>query len=71
MLYGKEENLVRPMASTTKIMTCILVLENGNLEDEVTVSSYAASQPKVHLGAPAGRRFVWEISSFPDVGVSQ
>ena len=57
VLYGKEENLVRPMASTTKIMTCILVLENGNLEDEVTVSSYAASQPKVHLGAPAGRRF--------------
>lgn len=57
VLYGKEEDLGRPMASTTKIMTCILVLENGNLEDEVTVSSYAASQPKVHLGAPAGRRF--------------
>lgn len=57
VLYGKEEDLVRPMASTTKIMTCILVLENGNLEDEVTVSSYAASQPKVRLGAPSGRRF--------------
>lgn len=57
VLYGKEENLIRPMASTTKIMTCILALENGSLQDEVTVSSYAASQPKVHLGAPAGRRF--------------
>ncbi len=57
VLYGKEEELVRPMASTTKIMTCILVLEHGNLDDEVTVSSYAAGQPKVHLGAPAGRRF--------------
>lgn len=57
VLYGKEEELIRPMASTTKIMTCILALENGSVDDEVTVSSYAASQPKVHLGAPAGRRF--------------
>lgn len=57
VLYGKEEDLTRPMASTTKIMTCILALEMGDLEDEVVVSSYAAGQPKVHLGAPAGRRF--------------
>ncbi len=57
ILYGKEENLARPMASTTKIMTCILALEMGNLEDEVVVSSYAAGQPKVHLGAPSGRKF--------------
>lgn len=57
VLYGKEEELARPMASTTKIMTCILALENCSLEDEVEVSSYAASQPKVHLGAPAGRKF--------------
>ncbi|MCI8886768.1 MAG: D-alanyl-D-alanine carboxypeptidase [Hungatella sp.] len=57
ILYGKEADLVRPMASTTKIMTCILALEQGNLEDEAEVSSYAAGQPKVHLGAPAGRRF--------------
>lgn len=57
VLYGKNEKAVRPMASTTKIMTCILVLENGNPEDEIVVSSYAAGQPKVHLGAPAGRRF--------------
>ena len=57
VLYGKEEDIVRPMASTTKIMTCILALEYGDPEDEVTVSSYAAGQPRVHLGAPAGRRF--------------
>ncbi len=31
ILYGKNEELVRPMASTTKIMTCIIALENGNL----------------------------------------
>lgn len=28
-----------PMASTTKIMTCILAIENGNLNDIVTVSN--------------------------------
>lgn len=50
VLYGKEENVVRPMASTTKIMTCILALEMGNLNDIVTVTSNAAAQPKVHLG---------------------
>lgn len=57
VLYGKEEEIIRPMASTTKIVTCILALERCDVEEEVVVSSYAASQPKVHLGAAAGRRF--------------
>lgn len=57
ILYGKEEDVALPMASTTKIMTCILALERGNLEDEVEISSYAASQPQVHLGAAKGERF--------------
>ena len=57
VLYGKEEDVALPMASTTKIMTCILALEHGNLEDEVEVSSYAASQPQVHLGMSKGDRF--------------
>ncbi len=58
VLFGKGEEIVRPMASTTKIMTCILALENGDPDDEVEVSSYAAGQPKVHLGAPSGRKFL-------------
>jgi len=45
------------MASTTKIMTCILALEKGNLEDVVTASEHAASQPKVHLGMRTGEQF--------------
>lgn len=57
ILYGKGEDLIRPMASTTKIMTCILALEYGHLDDTVTVSSYAAHQPEVHLGAPTGKQF--------------
>lgn len=57
VLYGKEEETILPMASTTKIMTCILALERGNPEDEVEASSYAASQPQVHLGMSKGDRF--------------
>ncbi len=57
ILYAKNADTFRPMASTTKIMTCILALEMCDLDDTVTVSAYAAGQPKVHLGAPAGRTF--------------
>ena len=57
VLYGKEEDVALPMASTTKIMTCILALELGELEDEVEISAYAASQPQVHLGVTKGDSF--------------
>ena len=57
VVYGKNEKEIRPMASTTKIMTCILALELGNLDDEVTFSSKAVSQPEVHLGAQKGEAF--------------
>ncbi len=57
ILFSKDGDVVRPMASTTKIMTCILALELGEPEEVVTVSAYAASQPKVHLGASEGDSF--------------
>lgn len=57
VLYGKNATEPRAMASTTKIMTCILILEQGNLEDIATASGYAASMPKVHLGAAEGETF--------------
>ena len=57
VLYGKEEDLVLPMASTTKIMTCILALEKGDMNEQVTVSSYAVSMPKVHLGMKMGETY--------------
>ena len=53
ILSEKNSEEIRPMASTTKIMTCILALEYGNLEDFVEVSSYAASMPKVKLNMRA------------------
>ncbi len=57
VLYGKAEEEEYPMASTTKIMTCIIALEYGNPEDTVTVSSYAASQPEVRLGIRSGETY--------------
>lgn len=61
VLYGKEEDVIRPMASTTKIMTCILALEAMKEEPEiVTVSENAAGQPKVHLGVTAGEEYYLE-----------
>lgn len=50
ILYGKEENKKRKMASTTKIMTAIVVLENANLDDIVTISSKAAGTGGSRLG---------------------
>ncbi len=57
VLYGKNENEIMAMASTTKIMTCITVLENVSLDDELTVSAYAASMPKVKLYIQKGERY--------------
>lgn len=43
VIWGKNEKQKRPMASTTKIMTAIVVLENTNLKDVVTISKKAAN----------------------------
>ena len=43
VLYAKNADSRRPMASTTKIMTAIVAIEKGGLEDKVKVSKRAAS----------------------------
>lgn len=57
VLYEKNGYDILPMASTTKIMTCIYTLENGNLDDVVTISANAAKQPKVRLGMQANQQY--------------
>ena len=58
VLLEKDGDIKRPMASTTKIMTCILALEHMKSEQEiVTASAEAASQPKVRLGVREGQQF--------------
>ena len=64
ILYGKNENDIRPMASTTKIMTCILALEAGGLDEFAEASSNAAAQPQVRLGVKKGERLVRSEISF-------
>ena len=49
VLWGKNEDTPLAMASTTKIMTAILVLEEGKLDDMVKVSSNAANTAKVRM----------------------
>ncbi len=57
VLLGKNENLPMANASTTKILTCIYILEVANMEDTVTISENAASQPKVRLGMKEGEKY--------------
>lgn len=57
ILFAKNAQEEMPMASTTKIMTCILALEEGNMSDQVAVSQEAASQPEVKLGMQTGQKF--------------
>ena len=58
VLFGKRGTDPMAMASTTKIMTCILALENGEEETVVTASAQAAAAPKVHLGVYEGEQFL-------------
>ena len=54
VIYGKEENTKRKMASTTKIMTCMVVLEKGELRDTVIVSKKAAGTGGSRVGLKTG-----------------
>lgn len=57
ILYEKNGQEFLANASTTKILTCILALENASLEEVVTVSSYAASMPDVQLHIKEGEKY--------------
>lgn len=77
VLFGKEEEKELPMASTTKIMTCLYAIEHGTLSDKVTFSQRAASAPKVRLGAKSGSQFLLSdllyalmLESYNDVAVA-
>ena len=54
ILYGKNENEKRKMASTTKIMTAIIIIENCNLNENVEVSKKAAETGGSRLGLKTG-----------------
>ncbi|MBR4083731.1 MAG: D-alanyl-D-alanine carboxypeptidase [Lachnospiraceae bacterium] len=57
VLYEKNGQEILAMASTTKILTCILTLEMADLEEWVDISAYASTMPKVKLGVTKGERY--------------
>lgn len=54
ILIGKNENQKKKMASTTKIMTALIVIEHTNLSDTVEISKKAASTGGSRLGLKTG-----------------
>lgn len=51
LLYSKNADKKVPMASTTKIMTCIIAIEYAPLDLKCKTSGYASSMPEVKLHA--------------------
>ena len=60
ILYGKNETMVFPMASTTKIMTLIVALEHNEPDQIVMASVGASAMPEVRLGVHEGERYRME-----------
>jgi serine-type D-Ala-D-Ala carboxypeptidase (penicillin-binding protein 5/6) len=56
VLYAHDERVPRPPASTTKVMTVLLALEAGTVDDIVTVSAQAAGMGGASLDLFAGQR---------------
>ena len=54
--YALRPNERRPIASTTKLMTALLTLERGGLDDIFTAPPYAADPIESKLGLQTGER---------------
>ncbi len=57
ILYQHASEKRLSPASLTKIMSALVILEQGNLADQATVSKNAARAPKTHLRLKAGEVF--------------
>lgn len=56
VLWERKSNTPLPMASTTKIMTCILALEQASQDEIVIASERAAAAPKVKMYLKPGEK---------------
>lgn len=54
VIYGKNENVKKAMASTTKIMTAMVVIQNTNLNNTVEISKKSAGTGGSRLGLKVG-----------------
>lgn len=60
VLYQQNANEPLPMASTTKLMTCLLALENSALSDMVTASANASGVPGTSIYLSVGESLTME-----------
>ena len=60
VLFGQNENEVLPMASTTKVMTTLLALENAGLDEQVTAGRNAAGVEGTSLYLSEGETLTME-----------
>lgn len=58
IIFSKNAEALRPPASTTKILTCILAIECADLEQVVVVSKKAASTGEASLNLQSGDRLI-------------
>lgn len=56
VVVARREQERRPIASTTKLMTALVTLENADLDDVVTAVRYRASPVESLMGLRAGER---------------
>jgi serine-type D-Ala-D-Ala carboxypeptidase (penicillin-binding protein 5/6) len=57
VIYSRNADAQRQIASTTKIMTCLIALESLPLDKVVTASKLAESTNESQLGVKAGQKF--------------
>ena len=58
ILYEKNSRIRRAPASTTKVLTAIIAIESGRLDDEVQISLRAASTSGSSMHLSAGQRIL-------------
>lgn len=56
IIYGRNIHAIRAPASLTKIMSALLAIEHGDLDEPVLISRTADSEPGASLGITEGER---------------
>lgn len=70
VLYGKEENTKYPPASTTKLMTILLTLENTDLDEVVTVGTFPPTIEGSKIYVDVGEKMTVEEMLYAVIMVS-
>jgi len=61
ILFSKNPDLLLPPASTTKLMTAMLTLEQANLSNSVVISQNASHVPQYKMGLKTGDKVTIEF----------